>query len=285
VQATGLEDVSALATASAVGAEQAGGDGKDSTGKNVDQKAQDQRTGAETARNENDAKASGSDDVAANPQAKTNEGGSSSGAVTVAAAIGITVAESAARASLGGSTLAPITVTSGGTLTVRSRANTNSGSRADGSGTTTSGGTTVGAAVALTLTDSDNTAYVHDASVTAGAVTVEAVMAERKIGLKTEEPTAVDLAADTIYIGDEAAAASWAEVTYSNGGGTSLGGLTDDGGRPSTTSSTATEDCCQLPSDATPHGHRSHRTCTGTATSSIRRPPATTSTSTPTRPM
>ena len=123
-------------------------------------------------------------------------------------------------------------MTSGGALTVRSRANSNAGARADGSGVITGDGTTVGAAVALDRSIADNQALIHDANATGASATVDAALAARKIDIDNAQGPSVDLKANTIYIGVDAAAkfATGDEVSYDNGGGTSIGGLTSDGG-------------------------------------------------------
>ncbi|MBL8485016.1 MAG: hypothetical protein JNJ60_22660, partial [Rhodocyclaceae bacterium] len=233
VQSVSLTDDVALATASTVGAEEEQSGGKDSSGKTADEKAASQRTGAETARTENAADGTaGGNGTSANPQGKTNEGGQNSGAISVAAAIAVNVAEVSVGAVLVGSAGTPITVTSGGNVVVRSKGNASAGSRADGSALTTKTGTSVGAAIALTRSIVDSQALIEHANVTGGGVSVDAAMEQRKVDIDNAQGASVDLDEDTIYIGVDAAAkfTTGDEVSYDNGGGTSIGGLTDDNG-------------------------------------------------------
>ncbi|OGB31539.1 MAG: hypothetical protein A3I16_04050, partial [Burkholderiales bacterium RIFCSPLOWO2_02_FULL_66_35] len=104
------------------------------------------------------------------PKAETSEGG-----VSVAAAVGINVASSETRASIG----AGRSITStGGALSVTSKAETDAAAKADGS-QTDAGGTNVGigAAVAVNAATATNTAIVSDnANVNAQGLTVQAGM-------------------------------------------------------------------------------------------------------------
>src|SRR5262249_29948788 len=115
-------------------------------------------------------------------------------------------------------------------VTVSSLANQDDLASADGSATT-DGAVGIGAAVAISRDDLSNVAQVKDgAVVTADGITVETGMADNQVGLTASEPLTVDLDANTLFVGENTGLTTGSAVTYSNGGGTSIGGLTDDGG-------------------------------------------------------
>ncbi|WP_189510130.1 LEPR-XLL domain-containing protein [Mesorhizobium sp. M1D.F.Ca.ET.043.01.1.1] len=147
----------------------------------------------------------------------------SSGPLSVAAAIGINIVQdTSSHAVIGGVSGAPITVAAEGGVTVKSLANHDAAATADGKSVTTSNATAIGAAVAVNASDSQNHALIEHAIVTGDGVTVEAGMAEREI----EATSTIDLDADTIFVGEQAGLETGEKVVYSNGGGGDIGGLT-----------------------------------------------------------
>lgn len=103
-------------------------------------------------------------------------------------------------------------------MNVTSAANADALSEADGSATTTEGGTSVGVAVALSTADISNQALLEHATVTASQVTLSAEMAERSVDITPADPISVDLDAETIYVGDIDDLETGDEISYSNGG-------------------------------------------------------------------
>jgi hypothetical protein len=55
-------------------------------------------------------------------------------------------------------------------------------------------------------------------------------MLDNRVGLAANEPAIVDVDENTIFVGENSGFTTGDEVTYDNGGGTSIGNLTDDGG-------------------------------------------------------
>ena len=141
------------------------------------------------------------------------------GAVAVAAAFALNLPESDTSASIGGDVI----IVAQGSVTVRGRANTNALALADGGAVTTEGGTTVGAAVAINSAGTDNTATVAAADITADGITVEAVMTDNQVGLTAAEPETVDVAANTIFVGQADGLATGEKVKYTAGGDTAHG--------------------------------------------------------------
>ena len=146
------------------------------------------------------------------------------GAVAVAAAFALDLATNDTAALIGGDS----TIVAQGTVIVRSSANTNAAAFADGGAVTTEGGTTVGAAVAINAAETNNTATIAAANVTADGMTVEAVMLERVATVNASEPQTVDIAANTIFVGNAEGLVNGEKVKYTAGGGTALQGLTDN---------------------------------------------------------
>jgi hypothetical protein len=167
---------------------------------------------------------SGGTNTTSAPDASTSEG-----AVSVAAAIGINIADTTASATIAGTDSAPLIVQATGGVTVRTAANADALGTADGSAVTTADGTTVGAAVALNVSDVTNTASIDHAVVTGAGVAVEAGMAQREVGFQVATLPVVDIAADTIFVGEDITLATGTEVTYVNlnGFGTDIGGLSN----------------------------------------------------------
>jgi hypothetical protein len=152
----------------------------------------------------------------------------SSGPVSVAAAIAINIAQdSASRATLGGEAGTPISVAAQGGLSVRSAANHDAAANADGSAVTSDDGISIGAAVAVNASDSQNHALIEYAEVSGDGVIVEATMIESAIDVEATELQTVDTDADTLFVGEQDELVSGAEVIYSNGGGTDIDGLTN----------------------------------------------------------
>ncbi|MEX0958002.1 MAG: LEPR-XLL domain-containing protein, partial [Burkholderiales bacterium] len=116
---------------------------------------------------------SGAEDSGASttPSASTDDGSGGGGSLTVAAAIGINVAEASSEASIDGATV----VASGGAVELRSSQDADA--EAIGDGSATDGETGIGAAVAINAATADNRAVIENGSdVTADGVTLEASM-------------------------------------------------------------------------------------------------------------
>ncbi|MFC1895392.1 LEPR-XLL domain-containing protein, partial [Thermodesulfobacteriota bacterium] len=211
------------AEAGAKGAE--GDDGEsgtaDDTGVNDQTQSQLDHANAETA----DRTSSGTGtDTTETPDSSTSDG-----AVSVAAAIGVNIANGSSRAFIGGIAGTPINVDAQGGVAVISKANLDAAANADGSAVTTSGGTSVGAAVAVNVSDIQNHASIEYANVTGDGVVVEAVMADRSIDAPITSLPVVDTDKETIFLGLDAGLKTGDKVMYYNGGGDSIGGITSIG--------------------------------------------------------
>lgn len=213
VTASGASASTADARASSTGTQQDG-----ESGQNVNQQGQSQVDHANTQVANNNGGTGTQTNTAPNSD-------TSSGAVSVAAAITFNITTIDVSALIAGTTATPLAIDSEGALTVKSSANTDANAVADGSAKTTSSGTSVGAAVAVNAAETFNNAFIADASVAADGVTVEAVMTERKLDIDTL--TTVDLDGNTIFVGDAQGLTTGEKVVYRNGGGSNIGGLTD----------------------------------------------------------
>ncbi|MGD8330585.1 MAG: hypothetical protein PVJ49_14220, partial [Acidobacteriota bacterium] len=213
VSAAGASATSTEAKASAQGTETSGG------GSSPDATTQNQVNHANTQASNNSGTSTGTSSA---PNSNT-----SSGAVAFAAAVGVNLPSATATAAIAGTDITPITVSAAGAGEVKSSANTDSEAIADGKAKTTSGGTAVGAGVAVNAPGTTNMASIADANVTADGVTIAAGMTERKLDL--DAVTTVDTGADTIFVGDAAGLTTGEEVTYSNGGGGNIGNLNNGG--------------------------------------------------------
>ena len=110
---------------------------------------------------------------ASTPSAATSQGG-----ISVAAAVGITIASSSSRASVP----AGLNVVAGGTLTLASSADTDATSNADGSAAS-GGSAAIGAGVAITLANVQNLASIDGgAHTTSNGVAVTAGMSGAPVG-------------------------------------------------------------------------------------------------------
>ncbi|WP_370312902.1 LEPR-XLL domain-containing protein [Sagittula sp.] len=219
------------ARASAVGSQQANSQGQAQTsGGSVQSQTDNQVTEAN-----NRSATSGTGNTATSP---SNRQQTNSGQLTVAAAIGINIAQTESRAVLAGAPGTPITVEADGAVTVKSEANDDANARADGQatlkkkasqGNNTSNDTTIGAAIAVNVAQIDNIALMNDASVTGNGINVQALMAAREVKVEASELSTVDTDTDTIFVGEpEVAFTTGEQVTYNMGaGGTAIDGLTD----------------------------------------------------------
>jgi len=171
----GAEGRSHVVTETIAAAEGAPGEGDDGDpGMSVDDQVAGKRTMASDIQTSNNA--GRGDDQTANPAGSADT--SSSDPVSVAAAISINVVNTNFASSIAPS----LTITAGGSATVRSTANNDSVTRADGQGKTKSGKVGIGAAVAVNVLNVDNTAEIGaDTTVTANGVSVEALMQESQL--------------------------------------------------------------------------------------------------------
>ena len=183
--------------------------------------------------------------------APANSTQTSSGTVTVAAAIGINIVSAESRAEIAGTAVTRVTVVSDGAVSVESSANVDSGAEGDGRATKTATGkraarptsttggtgsgdtgssTTVGVGLAVNVAQMDNIGLIENAAVTGDGISALATTADRRfeVGGVTDS-SAVDVDADTITVAEPTEAFTVGEqITYSAGGGTAIGGLTDD---------------------------------------------------------
>ena len=179
VKAASTSKSDTSATASVSGGKKADSSGNAASGESVDDQVEGQgnsakdsgkKTAVASGQNDADTKLTASKGKAA-PKAETSQGG-----VSVAAAIGVNVAGN----TVGASVARGVTINSGGgALNVGSTAETDAKAKADGS-QVDSGGTNVGvgAAVALNVATSSNTATVgDDAQVTTKGLSVKAEQA------------------------------------------------------------------------------------------------------------
>ena len=153
VEALGQSVVSSGATASAKGAPGEGEAGAPAGGVDGQVLAERDLADAQAA----DAGAGGSGGMTP-PSAK-----SSTGPISVAAAVAVSVVDTSALASI----VAGVTIVSGATVTVMSGAKTDSSAAADGSSSTDAGSLAVGAAIAINLANINNNAVI------AGTVTAQ----------------------------------------------------------------------------------------------------------------
>lgn len=230
VVATTLRDIAAAGgavsfTANSVGQgttrAKASASGAQNDGEDAQTKGDNKRTAGNQRATNSGAADSGTEKKA---QAETpSESTSGSGdSIAVAAAIAFNIVDSESRAEIGDGRA----ITAGGVLTLRS------GSNVDGTaialGTAVDAGSVgVGAAVAVNAVDAQNTAHLGNSTVTADGLVAEALMADRTVKLQTATIPVVDTDKDTIFLGLDHELATGQEVEYKNGGGTSVGGLTD----------------------------------------------------------
>ena len=163
-QALGASSSESDAMASAAGAPGDGAAGAPAGG--VDGQVAGERSHADSV-----APAGGDSGGTASPSAATSSGG-----VSVAAAVGVTVSGSSARAYIP----AGRHVITGGLLTLRSSANTDAKSKGDGSASSSGSGVSIGAGVALTLAIVTNDAVVETGAIVAShGLTADAGMTDR----------------------------------------------------------------------------------------------------------
>ena len=207
----------------------AGAQGKnsDSSGKDVDQKKNDQQGYADKTAKGLDNQAEGSEG-AQSPSASTSDG-----SVSVAAGVAVNLENATSKASIPDGR----SVTAAGMVTVQSAANADGRAVADGSATTGGGSSSVGvgAAVAVNANNITNLAYVgNNTVISGGGLTVGAVMADHVVNAPVVDANVVNLdnsnnatfANDSIYLGLDAGLATGDEVEYDAGSGTAIGGLT-----------------------------------------------------------
>ncbi len=165
---------------------------------------------------------------ATSPSASTSDG-----SVDVAAAVAVNVENATSTASIPDGRH----VTATGMVTAQSAANADGHAIADGSATTTSGGDSIGAAVAVNVNTITNLGYVgNNTVISGGGLTVGAVMADRTVQAPVIDTNVVNLdsstdttfAKDSIYVGLDSGLKSGDQVAYDSNGGTAIGGLTSD---------------------------------------------------------
>ena len=89
--------------------------------------------------------------------------------------------------------------------------------------------TNIAAGVAINVADVQNIATITDASVSGDGVSAEALMADREYDVDPVARTVVNIEENTIFVGEqEKPFVTGTKVKYQNGGGTDIGGLTDN---------------------------------------------------------
>ncbi|MEO0465166.1 MAG: LEPR-XLL domain-containing protein, partial [Pseudomonadota bacterium] len=152
------------------------------------------------------------------PDASTGDG-----SLAVAAAIAINIHSTQVLAELSDG----ITVTASETVDLRATGNQDAWAEATGEAADGGNGT-VGAAVALNVTDADVLARTNDTDISSDGVTVLAGMDTSETALSVDTAQAVNFEYDTIFLGEDHGLSTGDEVTYAQGtGGTAIGGLTD----------------------------------------------------------
>ena len=190
IEAFGQSANSAVAVASAAGAPASSADDPaNGESRPVDEQVTDARDGANAQATDAGSEGAGTE---APPSAKT-----SSGTITVAAAIAVNLVNTKSLASIP----AAITVTAGGKVAIRTSANTDASSTADGSATN-GGSLAVGLAVAINLANIDNQASVEGTVVAGGGLEVSASMSD--------------------HFGDEVHESGASAVSGASGGGVSI---------------------------------------------------------------
>ncbi|MDZ4169923.1 MAG: hypothetical protein U1E26_09770, partial [Coriobacteriia bacterium] len=169
-QALGASAGSAEAIASAAGASEETTDTSGTAG--VDSLIAGEQSHAASSSADTTGAAGASEDASGTSVPSAS---SSSGPISVAAAIAVNVTTSSARATIPDG----LTIDAGDTLTLRSSNNADGSATADGSAANTPEGSgTVGAAVAINVSSVTNEARVGVATVTAGALVLEALMTD-----------------------------------------------------------------------------------------------------------
>lgn len=167
----------------------------------------------------------------------TNNAKTSDGAITIAGAVAVNVLGTLLPGATPLATSAAIdssSTTTAATVNVKSKATDAVSAVATGENTS-SGSFGVAIGVAINTADYETESWLGGTSTIAAGtvnVTAEGDADNAKDGVFDPAATVVDTAADTMDLGLVAAAkfATADEVTYDNGGGTNIGGLTDDGG-------------------------------------------------------
>jgi len=166
---SGIHETNAIASASGAKGDKDSQNGNGGSGQTVQGQVDGQRGMGNSQSTSNGGQSSGTDNKATATTADKN-GNSGGDAITVAAAVAVSILESNANAEIGDG----LTITSGGLLTVHSSQNADA--KANASGSATQGKDGIAAAVAINIVDVENQARIGSSSVTADGLTVEAVM-------------------------------------------------------------------------------------------------------------
>ena len=179
VTATGAVSVSALgssstATEADASAKGAAGSGDDSSGKDVNQKSDDQLSNANSERTSGtgqSAKTTNTDSAHADTSDSSGSSGGDSNTVTVAGAVAINIATTVSHAWFADG----ITVTSSGMVTIKTSANTDVRATADGK-EDEAGTAGIGAGVSVNSVSITNVASTGNATISSNGLDVETVM-------------------------------------------------------------------------------------------------------------
>ncbi|WP_231602494.1 beta strand repeat-containing protein [Neorhodopirellula pilleata] len=160
------------------------------------------------------------------PKAETADenGDGKSDSLSVAAAIAVNIHDATSTATIPDG----LTLVIDGNVTVSTGANSDASALADGSAVSGEGGTSVGAAVALNVGQTVNDATVGNAAITSDGLVIEALMTDREISITPTSTATADIERDSILVGELDDLAVGDEVIYSNGGGSSIGGLSNN---------------------------------------------------------
>ena len=214
LDATTLSSSQSNATASVAGGEQQSGSGQ----------SVDNTTATQSGYGDKEVKSANSNAKGTQGSDGNNKANSSQGSISVAGAVAVNVEDGSAEAYIADG----LSIAAVGALLVTTAAQVNGQAIASGAATTASGGTGVGIGVSVEVANETNEAYIgNGTTIKAGGLTVKAGMASRSIPVATTTVPVVDTTKNAIFLGLGTGLTSGNAVTYSDGGGTAIGGLTN----------------------------------------------------------
>ncbi len=169
-QSSSVHTTSATASAKGAQGDKSDKDGNGGTGQSVQGNIDDERSVGNSQSMDNSGMSSGTDNKATATTADNGDKNSNGGAVTVAAAVAVSIVDANVTTELPDG----LTINAGGLLTVRSMQNADA--RADASGIATQGDDGVGVAVAINVANVGNHAHIGNSTIAADGLAVEALM-------------------------------------------------------------------------------------------------------------
>ena len=169
-QSSSVHTTSATASAKGAQGDKSDKDGNGGTGQSVQGNIDDERSVGNSQSMDNSGMSSGTDNKATATTADNGDKNSNGGAVTVAAAVAVSIVDANVTAEISDG----LTINAGGLLTVRSMQNADA--RADASGIATHGDDGIGVAVAINVANVGNHAHIGNSTITADGLAVEALM-------------------------------------------------------------------------------------------------------------